>query len=424
MSSKYIVRLPIKDADSKIIGYDVQYHGENNAFGSDEGASSPSDFIAADTIYNVLTQNSDKHFKGTLNFMTFTSALLIKKTPLLFDVNDLVIQINDSVLIHPLAMHMVKQYSKSGYKIAVNDFEFTQRYIALMNDIDFICVDVKSSSEETINHILETAKSINKKCIACEIDTKALYDSVINKGFYAFKGTFVAKHIKTKTHSSDYLETNFFRLMVAVTKETPDIEEIEQIISVDATLTYGILRMVNSVHFALRKRVTNVRQAIVTIGLNEMKQWVYLLSATNGDTDGADAATQELLKLSFMRASFCSRLVDYVKTVQIKRADAYLMGMLSTLDYLIDMPLVEILDEIPIAEELKEALLGQKGECGKIYELVLCYEQASWQRIDELAEELSIPSEMLTNMYFLCVDESTRIWTDITSPMQEPTLTV
>ncbi len=423
MSSKYIVRIPIKDVNKKTVGYEVQYHGENNAYGASDGQSSPSDFVAADTIYGFLTQNTDKHFKGSLNFMTFTSALLVKKTPMLFSPNDLVIQINDSVLIHPLAMHMVKQYSKNGYKIAVNEFEFTQRYMSIIGDIDYICLNVKETSEETIDHILETAKSMNKKCIACEVDTQALYDAVKDKNFYAFKGTHVAKQIATKAQKGEYLKTNFFRLMVAVTKDEPVIEEIEEIISVDATLTYGILKMVNSVHFALRKRVTNVRQAIMTIGLNEMKQWVYLLSATNGDTE-ADEATQEFLRLSFMRASFCSRLVDNVTQAKIKRSDAYLMGMLSTLNYLIDLPLIEILDEIPIAQELKDALLEKKGLGGMLYELVLCYEQASWQRIDELAQELKIPTDMLTNIYFLCIEESERTWKDITSPMEEPTLTV
>ena len=125
MSSKYIVRQPIKDAAGTIIGYEILYHGENEAFSNDNGTSS-ADFAAADTIYNFLTQNSTKVLKGTLNFMTFTTMLLMKKTPRLFDKQDLVIQIDDSVIIHPLSMHFVQQYAKEGYKIAVNEFQFAQ----------------------------------------------------------------------------------------------------------------------------------------------------------------------------------------------------------------------------------------------------------------------------------------------------------
>ena len=110
MSNKYIVRQPIKNAESKIIGYEIQYHGENQAF-SDMAAT---DFAAADTIYNFLTQNTDKLLRGSLNFMTFTTTLLMKKTPRLFAQDELVIQIDDSVIIHPLAMRMVQQYAKEG----------------------------------------------------------------------------------------------------------------------------------------------------------------------------------------------------------------------------------------------------------------------------------------------------------------------
>ena len=91
MSSKYIVRQPIKDINGKILGYEILYHGENEAFSSastnagSTDASHANDYASADTIYSFLTQNSTKSLKGSLNFMTFTTTLLMKKTPRLFD---------------------------------------------------------------------------------------------------------------------------------------------------------------------------------------------------------------------------------------------------------------------------------------------------------------------------------------------------
>ena len=110
MSTKYIVRQPIKDLENHIVGYEIQYYGENQAFGGEDAA--PNDFAAADTIYNFLTLNTDKLLRGKLHFMTFTTTLLMKKTPRLFDKNELVNQIDDSVIIHPLAMHMIQQYAR------------------------------------------------------------------------------------------------------------------------------------------------------------------------------------------------------------------------------------------------------------------------------------------------------------------------
>ena len=155
MNSKYIVRQPIKDAENRIIGYEIQYYGENQAFSGGDGPGA-SDFAAADTIYNFLTLNTDKLLRGSLNFMTFTTTLLMKKTPRLFDKSELVIQIDDSVIIHPLAMRMVQQYAKEGYQIAVNEFQFAPRYLGILDGIDYIKLNFQSTPELTLKNIIET----------------------------------------------------------------------------------------------------------------------------------------------------------------------------------------------------------------------------------------------------------------------------
>ena len=414
MSSKYIVRQPIKDRENKIVGYEIQYHGENQAFSGGETGQS-NDFAAADTIYNFLTLNTDKLLRGSLNFMTFTTTLLMKKTPRLFDKEELVIQIDDSVIIHPLAMHMVQQYAKEGYKVAVNEFQFAPRYLAILDSIDYIKLNFQSTPDLTLKNIIEIAHSMNKQCIAVGIDREELYQKALKLQVDALEGAYVAEKITAKAHSSGYLQSNFFRLMVAVTREEPDVEEIEQIISVDATLTYGLLKMANSCYFALRRKVTSVRQAIMTMGLSELKQWVYLLSASNAENKMEEGA-EEFLRLSFMRANFCSSLMNYAKDMPISKPDAYLMGMFSTLNYLIDAPLEEILDQIPLREEVKEALLHHSGRCGALYDLAVSYERADWGKIDQLANELGIPTNLLTSVYFSCMEEVNRIWNEITRP--------
>ena len=414
MSSKYIVRQPIKDRENKVIGYEIQYHGENQAFGDDKNAQA-NDFAAADTIYNFLTMNTDKLLRGSLNFMTFTTTLLMKKTPRLFDKNDLVIQIDDSVIIHPLAMHMIQQYAKDGYRIAINEFQFAPRYLGILDGIDYIKLNAATTPELTMKNIIEIAHSMGKQCIATSIETEDEYQKALKLGVDSLEGPYVAEKLTTKTHSSGYLQSNFFRLMVAVTRDEPDVEEIEQIISIDATMTYALLKMANSCYFAMRHRVTTVRQAIMTMGLNELKQWVFLLSASNAENQMEEGA-EEFLRLSFMRASFCSKLMNYAKDMPISKPDAYLMGMLSTLNYLIDASMEEILSQIPLRDEVKEALLHQTGRCGMLFDLAVSYERADWKRIDELAQGLGIPTNLLTSVYFNCMEEVNRVWNELTSP--------
>ena len=414
MNNKYIVRQPIKDAEGLIIGYEILYHGENTAFSS-ENVSSSSEFAAADTIYSFLMQNTTKALKGTLNFMTFTTMLLMKKTPKLFDKNELVIQIDDSVIIHPLSMHFVKQFAKEGYQIAVNEFQFSPRYLELMDDIDYIKINCKTVTDENMHNTVEIARSMNKKCIITNIDSEELYQKAKSLGADAMQGPYVAAQLTTKAHNSAYIQSNFFRLMVEVTRDEPNVEEIEQMIGMDAGLTFGLLKMVNSAYFALRHRATTIRQAIMTLGLGQLKQWIYLLSASAADSK-IDASSEEFLKKSFMRANFCSELMNHAKDMPISKSEAYLMGMFSTLNYLIDAPLEEILAEVPVSDEVKNALLYHEGRCGKLYDLVLSYEAANWEKINALVEELGIPSNLITSIYFICMDNVNTLWEQLTNP--------
>lgn len=416
MSSRYIVRQQIKDRDGGIIGYEILYHGDNQAF--DNERSEKNDFAAADTIYNFLIQNTSKVLKSNLNFMTFTTMLLMKKTPRLFDKSELCIQIDDSVIIHPLSMHFVHQYAAEGYKIAVNEFQFAPRYLALMDSIDYIRINTQTTSDSALKNITEVAHSMGKVCIATEINNSVAYEKALGCGADYFEGSYVSEKLTIKAHSSAYLQSSFFQLMVAVTKDEPNVDEIERLISMDAGLTYGLLKMANSVHFALRNRATTIHQAIMTLGLGQLKQWIYLLSASNTDKK-IDAGSEEFLKLSFMRASFCSELIKYAKDMPISQAEAYLMGMFSTLNYLIDAPMEELLTEVPVHEEVREALLAHSGRCGILYELVLSYESADWPKITFLADKLGIPDNLLTNVYFNCMETVDVLWNQLTSVYSE-----
>lgn len=414
MANKYIVRRPIKDTESRVIGYEILYHGENELYGESEPEKKDAkvnEFAVADTINSFLTQNTER-FKGTLNFMTFTTTLLLKKVPRLFDKEDLVIQIDDSVIIHPLAMHFVQMYKKEGYRVAVNDFQFAPRYVSLIDEIDFIKLNFQSMNDVSLRNLIEIASGMGKHCIAYGLDTDELYEKARSFGITEFEGEAVAERMASKAHDTSYLKSTFFQLLIAVTKEEPDIDEIERIISMDAALTYALLRLANTVHFATRSRTTTIHQAIMNIGITQLQQWIYLLCASNADGE-VDPFFEEFLKISFMRANFCSSLLGYAKSVPISKNEAYLMGMFSTLDYLIDAPLEETLAELPISQDVKDALINWSGPAGALYALMLSYEGADWDKVNKLSEMLGIAPNILTTLYFECMEQANQVWENV-----------
>lgn len=408
--TKYIVRQPIKDLQGTILGYEIRYTGENYGYNEETGQ----DFMAAETIYNFLTQAGDKTLKGGLNFMTFTTNLLMKNAPKLFAPEDLVIEVSESAIIHPLAMRFLERYHQEGYSIAVKDFQFAPRYISNLRHFDYVMVDLYHAEDSSVKRLAEMVHSMGKKCIVTGVDDEEMYQKAFILGADAMSGRYAAEQMFTPVHSSSYLQSNFFRLLVAITKDEPEVGEIEEIISMDATLTYSLLRIVNSAYFALRNRATNVHQAVTILGLGQLRQWIYLMGCSN-EKGELDESQEEMLKLSFTRASFASELMRYAKNMPINRNDAYLMGMFSTLQFLIAAPLEDILAEVAISGEIKAALLSHEGRAGMLYDLILAYERADWAAINRLGDELGLPMDRLPEIYFQCLDEVNHIWQQLMS---------
>lgn len=408
--NSFVVRQAIKDRDENIVGYEILFQDDKEGL-----YNSSNDAMAADTIANFLMQNNDRIFNDKLIFMTFTPSLLFRNTPKIFEPESLVIQIEDNILVHPLSTVLIQKYQKAGYKFAINDFQFAPRYFSMMEYIDYFKVNVKNkgsgNAKTSLANIIRMTQGFKKKCIAVGVDTREDYELAMELKADYLEGTYISDALVGKANKMDYLEGNFFQLVVAVTKDEPDLMEVEMIVSRDAYLSYALMKMVNSAYFAFRKKISSIRQALVTIGITQLKQWVYLLSLK----DKSDSGSEEVLRMSFLRATFCSKLTKYMSGFILSQGDAYMMGMFSTLDYMVDATMEEILDEIPIPDEIKDAILYKTGKCGLLLDLVLYYEKADWKNITRLAAELGIPKNAIAQIYFDCVEEVNQIWKSLTN---------
>ena len=130
--------------------------------------------------------------------------------------------------------------------------------------------------------------------------------------------------------------------------------------------------------------------------------------------EDADLTQEELVKLSFLRAMFASELVILAHDMPISRSEGYLLGMFSTLDKLMDISLDEALEQLPISDEIKNGLLKGEGKAGILLSLVLSYEKADWRNMSTAAEELGIPSSLIAQKYFECVENVNDIWNSLT----------
>ena len=407
--NNYIVRQAIKDLQTdEIVGYEFLIQ-------EDQGSlyNPSADSVAANTMVAFLSENSDRIFKDRKTFMTFTPTLLFRNTPKIFDKDKVVIQIGDNIIIHALAGILISKYRDEGYSFAINDFQFTPKYFSILEHADYIKMDISNKMDEeqmrSVSNVVDMAHGFQKKFIATGVNSREVYDCALKLEVDYVEGNYISDRMTAKTGKMEFMQGNLYQLIVEITKDEPDIGQLEEIITRDASLTYALLKMANSPYFAVHQETTSVRQALIRVGINQLKQWIYLLSFE----DKQENSSEEVLKTSFMRANFASALVKKLRQFPINSSDAYLMGMFSTLEYMIDASIEDILFEIPIIEEVKNALISKEGPAGRLYELILCYENAQWAEIQTIADELGIKTNEMAQIYMECVEEVNNIWDNV-----------
>ena len=410
-----VVRQAIKDLKDTVIGYELLIQEDESSL-----YNSSSDNVAANTMVAFLSENSERIFKDKKTFMTFTPTLLFRNTPKIFDKDKVVIQIEDNIVVHSLAAILISKYREDGYHFAINDFQFTPKYFSMLEYVDYIKMDLSNKLEgmqrRSIANVIDMAHGFQKQFIATGVNSKEVYDCAVELGVDYVEGNYSAGATTSKTSKMDFMQGNLYQLIVEITKDEPDVEILEETIIRDASLTYALLKMANSAYFAVHHETTSVRQALVRVGISQLKQWVYLLSFEDKQNK---SESEELLKASFMRANFASALVKRLKDFPINSSDAYLLGMFSMLEYMIDAPIAEILYEIPILEEVKDALIRKEGKAGRLYELVLSYERADWGEIKEISEELGLKTNEMAQIYMECVEEVNNIWDNVVGMNEE-----
>ncbi len=405
----YLVRQPILDDKKNVFAYEVLWRDDRESESQKDAAAAQ---VIEDFFYELTTKN---FLDNNLTVMTFTPNLLMKNIPKMFDPEKLIIQIDDSVLVHPLAQKIIYRYKKQGYQVAITGFEFAARFFGVLDIVDYIKVDFSNPSDPSLENVTNLGKSFKIKVIAYNVNTPESFDKAKELGCTYIQGASVAEQFTSRVHRMDHMQSNFFQLMVAITKDEPDLDEISEIISRDVTLAFSLIKLVNSAYFALRNQAKSVKQALIVLGLGQLKEWVYLLSFK----DGGNIYPEELIRVSFLRARFCSGLSPYIKDLPISRSEAYLMGMFSTLGSLMEVPLDYALAELPLAEEIKTALITGEGMCGDLYALVKEYENANWKGITTHAEKLGIPMNVITREYFDCVEYVNGIWKELHAPNED-----
>jgi len=204
----------------------------------------------------------------------------------------------------------------------------------------------------------------------------------------------------------------YLELLRAATAPEFDIQELASKIKHEASLTFRLLRYLNSAAFGLRSEIRSVPHALSLLGERELRKWIAVVSV--GVL--ADGKPDELMTVPLVRGRFCELLAPLAGMAGHAN-DLFLMGLLSVMDAILDQPLDSILADLPVRSEIKEALRARTGLYWLLLEIAIAHERADWEKVSMLVRETRMKEEQVTALYVSAIDWSTALRRTVRVPV-------
>lgn len=388
----FLARQPIFNKEREVYAYEILYRsGAQNGFSGDVGDDEASSKVIFDTFQSFGLENLTG---GKPAFINFPATLIKEEIATLFPQEYLVVELLETVEPTPKIVEKCRSLKEAGYIIALDDFIYSPKFEPLIDLADIIKVDFIESSLRDIINLKTSLGQREVTLLAEKVETWDEFHLAVDLGFELFQGYFFSKPEIVTTGSLSPLQINYFQLISKVNEENMDFDELTQIITRDVSLTYNLLKLVNSAYFGQRTRVNSVKQALVVLGEREIRKWVTLITLQGMSTERFSAP----VSLSLIRARF-AELLAQVTGFHNHQEELFLTGLFSMLDVLLQRPMPQILDEVQAPLAVKEVLLHGTGPFEDICMAVASYEQGEWDKIEASAKKLNVEASALTKAY-------------------------
>ncbi len=401
----YLARQPIFDRYKNVVGYELLHRSsEINAYTAVDGNLATSELIS-NVFFNI---GLEKITRGKTAFINFTKQLLESETVLLLPKEHVTIEILEDIEPDEEVIEACRNLRKSGYTLALDDYtgRGDKDYRTLLALSDIVKVDLQNLEPSDRSRIGRMINDKKKTFLAEKVETIDDFNSAKELGFDLFQGFFFCKPVMLSSKSISASELRTIRLMQEIHRPEVDFDQIEALIKEDLSLSFMLLRCVNSLVYAIRMPVNSIRQAIALLGQKELIKWISLACLHTVGKDKPD----ELMITALYRAKFCESIALSAGLKQ-QSSEYFLTGLFSLLDTLFDRPMAEVLDELPLTEAVKEALLGKPGRYKSALEIALFYEQGDFSRACELAKsEYELDKEELARFYLDALQLADRQW--------------
>jgi EAL and modified HD-GYP domain-containing signal transduction protein len=363
MKDIIIGRQQIFDQKLNTYAYELLFRGTDFDLHDKESATQATNQVITDTILELGLNNIVGPHKA---FINFTTQNILDKTPLHLPKERIVIEVLENVEIDLRIVANLKELSKLGYVIALDDFIFSDEWKPLLEFADIIKLDILEMGESKTRELIKQLKPYNVSLLAEKVETYAEYQYLLKLGCIYFQGFFFNKPNIVSGKRLAVNQTAAIQLLNTVNNPDVEFEDLAKIISLDVGLSYKLLHYINSAFYALPNKISSINHAIAYLGLKEIKRWVNILTLAS-----LSNKPEAVMQNALIRGRMCEELASLSGD---KSDNFFLIGILSNLDSLLDMPLDEALNQLPLADDIISAISMKTGLGGEALKCVIGYE--------------------------------------------------
>lgn len=366
MHTRYIARQPIFDRQMQVAGYELffrasadnHFHGERNA---------TSQLVADSTMLFRL----ESLVRGKKAFINVSQEELEAGLPLLLPPGNTVVEVSTVRIAGETTYASCEALLRAGYQLALDEQGGTEHWERLLPLASYVKLDLAACA----NGNRRGANYKNVSVIAKNVESQECFKRACELGCVCFQGFFFLRPEILSCADYPAAKLNSLRLLQQCSLQQLEYAAIEEILKQEPGLLYKLLRYLNSPAVGLQTPVRSVPHAIALLGEKEFRRWASVMAVVSL----SDGRTTEVVRTALTRAFFCEALAPQLN-LSARAPELFLLGLFSLLDVILGRPVMEAIEELPLAEDLKQALTGGENRLSDVLQAVVSYERADWEQ--------------------------------------------
>jgi EAL and modified HD-GYP domain-containing signal transduction protein len=369
---RYLARQPIMDLRGRVYAYELLFRSGLGAFFSGDG-----DLATRTMLDNTVIFGLDKLTAGLPAFVNCTRDALTENLVYVLPTSMTVLEILEDVEPTPSLVTSCCKLKAEGFRLALDDFVWAPKFEPLVRLADYIKVDFRSTDYLDRRNLMRRLRGVTAAMVAEKIETQEEYQQACEEGFALFQGYYFCHPVLMENHKVPANRVSYFEILQLLHRDTLDLDKVSQLVKRDASLTYRLLRLVNSPMYAMQREVHSVQAALLVVGEETFRRVATLAIAC--ELNAGQPA--EILRLALVRGRFCELAA---RQCALDSTEQYLLGLMSLLPAMLRLPIEELTPMLPLRDEIRRALKGEANPERILLQWLESYEQGDWAACDAM----------------------------------------